>query len=63
MQEAESVERIRRFIIMGIFIFLFIYNGITIIGAVKMQNLESRGWGIASSIMTILPMGVRVSAP
>ena len=34
-----------------------IYNGITIIGAVKMQNLESRGWGIASSIMTILPMG------
>lgn len=42
---------------MGIFIFLLIYNGIAIIGAVKMQNLESRRWGIASSIMMLLPLG------
>jgi hypothetical protein len=46
-----------RFSLMGMFIALLIYNGITIMGAVKMQNLESRGWGIASSIMTLLPFG------
>jgi len=54
---AEAAQYVGRFIIMGIFILLFIYNGLTIIGAVKMQNLESRRWGIASSIMTILPFG------
>ena len=42
---------------MGVFILLLIYNGVAVIGAVKMQNLESRGWGIASSIMTMLPFG------
>lgn len=41
---------------MGGFILLLIYNGIVIMGAVKMQNLESRRWGIASSIMMLLPM-------
>jgi hypothetical protein len=35
-----------------------IYNAISIVGAVKMQNLESRAWGIVSSCMFLLPMGV-----
>jgi hypothetical protein len=49
--------RYYRFMAMGVFILLFIYNAITVIGTVKMQNLESRGWGIAASIMTMLPFG------
>jgi predicted Zn finger-like uncharacterized protein len=42
---------------MGAFILVLIYNAITIIGGVKMQNLESRRWGIASAIMMLLPLG------
>jgi hypothetical protein len=57
VEEAEVASRIIRFIIIGVYIFLLLYNGITIFGAVKMQNMESRGWGIASAIMTILPFG------
>jgi predicted Zn finger-like uncharacterized protein len=57
VHDAEHEEYIYRFILMGSYILVLIYNGITIIGAVKMQNLESRGWGIASSIMTLLPLG------
>jgi predicted Zn finger-like uncharacterized protein len=56
VQDAEADMRVNLFIAMGVFIFLLLYNGVTIIGAVKVQNLESRGWGIASSIMTMLPM-------
>ncbi len=56
VQDAEADARLYRFIAMGVYIFLFLYNAVAIIGAVKMQNLESRGWGIASSIMTILPL-------
>lgn len=41
----------------GLFILLFIYNAIAMIGAVKMQNLESRRWSIAASIMMLFPMG------
>jgi predicted Zn finger-like uncharacterized protein len=43
--------------LMSIFIFVLIYNAIAIVGAVKVQNLESRRWGIASSIMMLLPLG------
>jgi predicted Zn finger-like uncharacterized protein len=57
VEEAEDAARVIRFIVMGVYIFLLIYNAIAIVGAVKMQNMESRGWGIASSIMTILPFG------
>jgi hypothetical protein len=35
-----------------------IYSGICTMGAVKMQNIESRPWGIASSIMAMLPFNV-----
>ena len=41
---------------MGLFILVLIYNAIAIVGAVSMQNLELRRWGIASSIMMFLPM-------
>ena len=57
VQEAESERRFWLFLMMGVFILMLVYNAITIIGAVKAQNLESRGWGIASCIMTLLPMG------
>jgi hypothetical protein len=57
VEDAEADEYVWRFILMGTYIFMLIYNGVTILGAVKMQNLESRGWGIAASIMTILPFG------
>jgi predicted Zn finger-like uncharacterized protein len=55
LEEAESELRKWDFIQMGVFILMFVYSGVAIVGAVKMQNMESRGWGIASSIMTILP--------
>jgi predicted Zn finger-like uncharacterized protein len=42
---------------MGLFLLVLIYNAIAITGGVKMQNLESRRWGIASSIMMLLPLG------
>ena len=57
LEDAEDAERIVRFIALGVYVLLLIYNGIAVLGAVKMQNLESRGWGIASAIMTLLPMG------
>ena len=33
-----------------------VYCAIVTLGAVKMQNLESRAWGIASSILVLLPL-------
>jgi hypothetical protein len=33
-----------------------VYSAILTLGAVKMQNLESRGWGIASCIMVMVPI-------
>jgi hypothetical protein len=55
VEEEEEKDHVWRFEMMGLFLFLLIYNAVAIIGAVKMQNLESRGWGIASSIMNVLP--------
>jgi hypothetical protein len=37
-------------------IFGMIYSGTLSMGAVKIQNLESREWGIASSVMAMLPL-------
>ena len=40
-------------------IFLgMIYSGIITYGAVKIQNLEGRGWGIAASIMVMAPLNL-----
>jgi predicted Zn finger-like uncharacterized protein len=57
VEEKEDERRTNLFILMGISIFVLIYNAIEVVGAVKMQNLESRRWGIASSIMMLLPFG------
>jgi len=35
---------------------LMVYSALIAVGAVHMQNLESRGWAIASSIMLMLPL-------
>jgi hypothetical protein len=43
--------------LMGGFFLLLIYNAIVMVGGVRMQNLESRRWGIASSVLMFLPMG------
>jgi hypothetical protein len=37
-------------------IFGMIYSGALSMGAVKIQNLESRDWGVASSIMAMVPL-------
>jgi hypothetical protein len=39
------------------YVFILIYGGVMIIGAVSMQNLESHKWGVASSLMLLLPFG------
>jgi len=57
VEQEEDDRRTHLFILMGISIFVLIYNAIEIVGAVKLQNLESRRWGIASSIMMLLPFG------
>jgi hypothetical protein len=38
--------------------FLIIMNAIVVVGGVKMQQLESYGWGMAASILAILFGGV-----
>jgi hypothetical protein len=40
------------------FLILLIYSALCAFGAVQAQNLTSRGWGIASSIMTMLPFNI-----
>jgi hypothetical protein len=35
-----------------------IYSATLTVGAIKMQNLESRGWGFAGSILAMLPLNV-----
>jgi len=57
VQEANEEAAKWRYFNMGGFILALIYNAIAVTGAVKMQNLESRRWGIASSIMMLLPIG------
>jgi hypothetical protein len=37
-------------------VLCMVYSAVLTLGAVKMQNLESRGWGIASCIMVMLPI-------
>src|SRR5262249_9772172 len=36
----------------------FVYSALLTLGAVKMQNLESRGWGMAASVMALLPVNI-----
>ncbi len=39
-------------------VLLTCYSGLVAFGAIKMQNLESRPWGIASSIMAMVPLNM-----
>jgi predicted Zn finger-like uncharacterized protein len=47
------------FLLMMFPIFLcMVYTSLQTYGAVRAQNLESRGWGIASSIMGMIPLSI-----
>jgi predicted Zn finger-like uncharacterized protein len=35
-----------------------VYSSLVVIGAIRIQNLESRGWGMAASILAMLPIHV-----
>jgi ribosomal protein S27E len=37
-------------------VVFMVYSALICFGGVKMQNLESRGWGIASAVMLIIPL-------
>jgi hypothetical protein len=39
-------------------VVMMIYSALVVYGALQAQNLESRGWGIASSILVMLPMNI-----
>jgi DNA-directed RNA polymerase subunit M/transcription elongation factor TFIIS len=45
-------------VVLVVFLILLMmcYSGLTILGAVKAQNLESRQWGIVSSVMAMVPL-------
>jgi len=52
--EERAAKIIERSIIMAIATFYFIMGAIICVGAYKMRTLESRGWGIAGAIVSIL---------
>jgi hypothetical protein len=45
-------------IIIPVCVVGFVYAALVTFGAVKVQNLESRGWGIAGSILALIPFNV-----
>lgn len=55
IEPLETAYLIWNLIWLGGGIFLFLYNGLIVFGAVKMQNLESYGWSMAASIMAMVP--------
>jgi hypothetical protein len=56
LEDAESDETRNRVIVMVLFVLVVVYDGIIVMGAVKMQNMESRPWSMAAAIMTIIPV-------
>jgi hypothetical protein len=56
LEEQESLEIRNRIIFMVLFFLLAFYDGVVTAGAVKMQNMESRGWSLTAAIMTIVPV-------
>jgi hypothetical protein len=54
IEDAEGFDRVLRIVLAIIYFFLMIYNGVIVVGATKMQNLESRTWGIVAAIMTLI---------
>lgn len=57
VEAAEEEEMWWRLSMAGTFFFVLIYCGFLIIGAVKVQNLESRRWGIVAAVMMLFPPG------
>jgi hypothetical protein len=55
LEEAEHIDIRNRIIFMVLFFLLAIYDGVVCLGAVKMQNMESRPWSLTAAIMTIVP--------
>ncbi len=45
-------------LIFFVFVLCALFSGTAMLGAVKAQNLESRGWGIAASIMVMMPLTI-----
>jgi hypothetical protein len=56
LTKEESKQIRNRTILIILFLVLMIYDGIIALGAVRMQNMESRGWSLAAAIMTIIPI-------
>jgi predicted Zn finger-like uncharacterized protein len=44
------------FAVIPVFILGMAYGGAIVVGGVKMQSLESRQWGLAASIMNMIPL-------
>ncbi len=53
---AENEELHRRLLFLGLCVLGLIYDALITIGAIKMQHLESRGWGLTAAILTIVPV-------
>jgi hypothetical protein len=56
LEEYESYDIKKRIILMVGYFVVALYCGVVATGAVKMQNMESRGWSITSAVMTIIPV-------
>jgi hypothetical protein len=52
--KAEGDDRMQRIIVAITYFMLIIYNGVIVVGATKMQYLESRTWGIVAAVMTLV---------
>jgi hypothetical protein len=57
LEDAESFFATLSIVMAIVFFVVMIYDGIVVVAATKMQNLESRGWGIAGAIMTLALVG------
>jgi hypothetical protein len=56
LEEYENWDIKKRIFLMVGYLLVAIYCGVVATGAVKMQNMESRGWSLTSAIMTIIPI-------
>src|SRR5262249_43597779 len=63
MTQAQNQDRAVRGILIGVCIVSFIYAGLIGMGAVRIQNLESYGWAITSSLMAIFPWAAILWVP
>jgi hypothetical protein len=53
--EDATAEQVQiRLIVSGINVFLIIMHALVVVGGVKMQQLESYGWGMAAAILSII---------